>query len=271
MSGNLCIRPLRQEELGQLDDIAPAEWNTNVGATFRLHYGRPYFYCIGAIQQGQVIGCANGLLHGKTGWLGNIIVRPGWRGQGLGSALTASLIAFFKARGCNSLLLVATEMGESIYRKAGFEVSSLYLFLKNDQTAHLKTVRGVRPLESDDIPAVLEIDRQITGEERAEFLEQFLAGGMLYEGGQGVEGFLLPRLANGLILACSEAAGLALLRFKMSRGSPTVVVPEANSTALGLLRRSGYRVTARAPRMFLGKEVNWRPEGVYSRAAGYCG
>lgn len=271
MTEDIQIRTLNRDELAQLEDIAPPEWNTNVGAVFASHYGEPYFHCIGAFAGDRVAGCANGLLNGKAGWLGNIIVRPEWRGRGLGTALTRELMGFFKSQGCTSQLLVATELGEPIYNRLGFTVSSRYVFLRNEQTAHLKAVRGVRPLEAADIPQVLEIDREVTGEERAAFVQKFIASGFVYGPGHKVDGFFLPGLSNGLTLAQTEQAGLALLRFKMARGGPTVVIPEANRAALDLLKRSGYREFARAPRMFFGEEVNWKPGGVFSRGSGYCG
>ncbi len=271
MADEIEIRPLHRDELAQLDDIAPAGWATNINTIFSFHYGQAYFYCIGAVTDGKVAGCANGLWNGKAGWLGNIVVRPEWRGRGLGTALTSSLMAFFKGKGCDSQLLIATELGEPIYRKLGFERSGIYIFMKNEQTAHLKPVRNVRPLAEADVPEVQAIDREISGEAREAFLGRFLAGGCVFPAKGTLDGFFLPSLANGLVLARTERAGLALLRYKMARGGPLVVVPEQNAAALDLLKRSGYRESARAPRMFFGEEVAWQPAGVYSRGSGFCG
>jgi len=41
--------------------------------------------------------------------------------------------------------------------------------------------------------------------------------------------------------------------------------------ALQFLEKNGYREINTAPRMFLFKEVDWRPEMVFSRGLGYCG
>jgi GNAT superfamily N-acetyltransferase len=99
---SLKIRPVKYIELPLLQNLAPSEWNTDVSRLFASYFGQPYFHPIVAVHTGQVVGCANGLLHQGTGWLGNIIVLPEYRHQGIGSALTAYLVEYFHIHGCFS-------------------------------------------------------------------------------------------------------------------------------------------------------------------------
>jgi len=136
----LEIRPVKSIELPLLKGFAPVEWNTDLTEAFSFHFGRPYFHPVVAEQDGRVVGCAQGLLNGKTGWLGNVIVLPEFRGRGIGLALTQSLVDFFKAEGCISQVLIATKMGEPVYRRLGFAVTSRYIFLKRPECSQLNQV-----------------------------------------------------------------------------------------------------------------------------------
>src|SRR5512135_494860 len=106
----LEIRELRAAELPILKDFSPPEWHTDISAIFGRHFGRPYFYPIVAEWEGAIAGCANGLLNGDAGWLGNIIVLPEARGKGIGKALTQHLVEFFRAKRVRHQILIATSL-----------------------------------------------------------------------------------------------------------------------------------------------------------------
>lgn len=266
------IRPITSTELPPLKDFAPPDWNTDLSLMFSFHFGQPYFHPIVAELDGQIAGCANGLRNGNTGWLGNIIVLPESRGQGIGHALTAGLMDFFRGRGVAHQVLIATEMGEPVYRKLGFETVSEYIFLKRTREVDPGPANDVRPATALDFPAILALDRAITGEERAAFLGRFLSEAWVHACPSGaVDGFYLPGLANGPVLAENDEAGLALLALRLGRGAATSVVPGANTAAMDFLLANGFVETGRAPRMVLGPDTAWYPGGVYSRGSGFCG
>ncbi len=114
------IRELKSTETTLLKDFAPPDWNTDLSVLFSFHFGQPYFYPVVCELDGKVVGCANGLCHGNAGWLGNIIVLPETRGQGIGQALTRRLVEFFHNQGIVHQVLTATKLGEPVYRKLGF-------------------------------------------------------------------------------------------------------------------------------------------------------
>jgi len=270
---SLKIRPVKSIELPLLKDFAPPEWNNDISRLFMLYFGQPYFHPIVAELNGEIAGCANGLLNQKTGWLGNIIVLPDYRRQGIGSALTAYLVEFFHKLGCTSQVLVATVLGEPVYTKLGFTVRSTYTFLRSANAIPARPTPHVRKVEPGDFETIRELDCEITGEKRAAFLERFLAGGWVYQAGvrEKLSGFFLPDLASGPVIARDVEAGLELLQFKLGRGCISVVLPSSNKTALDFLIGSGFQVENTAPRMTLGPELTWRPEGVFCRGSGYCG
>jgi GNAT superfamily N-acetyltransferase len=269
----LKIRLLEHSELPLLKDFAPPEWNTDLSVTFSFHFGYPYYYPVVADLEGIMVGCAQGLLNGEVGWLGNIITLPEYRGQGIGQALTQHLVEFFRAKGCTSQILVATQLGEPVYHKLGFIEVSRYVFLKRADPLEPEPTSRVRQAKEKDFPCILALDREATGEERAPFLGRFFETAWVYEKGpsEGVEGFYLPDLRDGPLIARAEQSGLALLKFKLGQGRTSVVVPEGNIPALDFLKGAGFAEFDSAPRMALGKDADWKPAWVFSRGAGYCG
>jgi Acetyltransferase (GNAT) domain len=115
------------------------------------------------------------------------------------------------------------------------------------------------------------LDEEITGEQRYDFIKRFFLTGWVYESSDNIEGAYLPGLGSGLIFAKNQDAGLELLKFKLSTSKTRIVIPSENKIALDFLKNEGYQSFSTAPRMFLGNEVNWKPELVFSRATGYSG
>ncbi len=269
----LQIRELIASDLPSLKDFAPREWNVDLSVTFRRHFGQPYFYPIVAEQDGTLVGCANGLLQGSAGWLGNIIVQPAHRGHGIGSALTKEVIKSFHAKNMEYQILVATSMGEPIYRRLGFQVVSYYIFFARQRALPSPdAVVGVRSMERKDEEAIFALDKSITGEKRGAFIRAYLHGACVHADPSGrLDGYYLPALGTGLIIAANDAAGLSLLHYKVTHGGDVCVIPEQNRVAVDYLRSHGFTETGRAPRMALGPDIAWQPENVYSRGSGFCG
>lgn len=180
---------------------------------------------------------------------------------------------YFCQHGCTSQVLIATKLGEIIYAKLGFKVNSSYTFLRSEITIPAAPTPFIRKARPRDFEAMRELDREITGEHRAAFLEQSLAEGWVFQSRvqEPVAGFFLPTLESGPILARDTTAGLELLKYKLGLGCTFVVVPSSNLPALEFLINVGFHVENTAPRMTLGEEVNWIPAGVFSRGGGFCG
>jgi GNAT superfamily N-acetyltransferase len=242
-------RDLELRDIPTLAAFAPEGWRVALDAVLLQHVGRRYFHAWVAVHAGRIVAVGQGIVTGRTGWIGNIIVESGMRSRGLGSRMTQVVMAGLGRRGCSSLLLVATPMGESLYRKLGFCGTSEYVFL---DVPRLPSLAGsaIRRLTHADLIVVLGIDARVSGE---------------------TDGVFLPSFGSGLVLGEAPAAGLDLLRFKHAYFSQSAVVPATNAVALQFLMEHGARETARAPRMALGEEAAWRPECLFARATGYCG
>ncbi len=267
------IRDLTPSDIPQLSGFAPAEWNCDISAIFGSHYGKSYFHAIVAVVGGKLVGCGNGVINGDVGWLGNIIVLEEHRRQGIGRALTEHLVGQFGAVGCRSLLLIATPMGEALYRKLGFSDQSRYEFYDGPQlspSVQNPRIHQARPEHSADIIA---LDRGVSGENRKPLIRNFLTTGFVMLGASGdeISGIYLPDFGGGLIEAVDDESGLALLHFKQSSARRQAVIPEQNRSAREFLVNRGYTLTHSACRMALGPEVAWKPQCVFGRATGYTG
>ncbi len=260
-------------EASKLRNFPPEDWSLDLPAFVALHFGQSYFYPIIAEDREQVVGYANGILHGSVGWLGNIIVAPEFRRQGIGHELTVHLAEYLKSRGCTSQLLIATEMGKNIYCRIGFHPVAEYSFYKGNPAHPSRHSHAIREIGVDDIPAVASLDREMTGEDRFQLINRFLSQAWVYapDPSAGIRGAYLPEFGAGLIIARDAEAGLELLKFRLGRGETAATVPSANTAAREFLEREGFELTRTAPRMVLGNDVPWKPELLYNRATGYCG
>jgi GNAT superfamily N-acetyltransferase len=240
---------------------------------FTFHFGHPYFYPIVAEVGNKIIGCGIVIIHGNVSWLGTIIVLPEYRRQGAGKEITSHLIEYCKGKGCKTQLLIASEMGESVYRKLGFTTSATYVIYKRESIVPIQHISNVREVRQEDAKYIKELDREITGEERFTFLERFLSTGWVYvpERSACVSGVYLQDFGSGLIITKDSEAGLALMKLRFNRGKTTAVVPSLNTIAREYLLSEGFQEYRTAPRMVLGQDVNWNPAMLYNRATGYCG
>ncbi len=235
------------------------------------HFGRGYFHARVSAESGRILAVGQGIAAGHAGWIGNIIVRPEARNRGLGSRVTQDIVDLLRARDCSAFLLIATELGEPVYQKLGFRTRGEYVFLRLPRLPAPPTtfVRRLQPSETD---AVFQLDAFATGEARGGLLAPHLGAGRAHVDPDGaLDGFFLPSLGAGQVVARRPPAGLELLRFKHAFYPCNAVVPAGNSAALHFLIEHGAEETARAPRMAFGDEVAWRPECIFARGAGYCG
>lgn len=111
----------------------------------------------------SVIGCGQ-----RVAWIGMILVDTAWRGQGLGKLAFAGALEDARTAGYEVLGLDATDLGEPIYRKFGFEVCQ-----------PIARWGGIlQPAASDETPAIregfsadlAELDRASCGEDRSRIL-----------------------------------------------------------------------------------------------------
>jgi ribosomal protein S18 acetylase RimI-like enzyme len=70
---------------------------------------------------GRFAGLVSFVHHGASAWIGNLIIRPEWRGQGFGKHLFEEALGCLAEKKAASVWLTASEAGYPLYQRRGFE------------------------------------------------------------------------------------------------------------------------------------------------------
>jgi GNAT superfamily N-acetyltransferase len=222
----------------------------------------------------SIVGTGAGLLFGATGWIGGLGVEPGSRRRGIASQLTARVVEWLREHGAQTLLLQATAQGRPVYEGLGFVPEGGYRMwsvpparrARRRWAAHPAGSSELRPLRTDDLKAVLALDRSVTGEDRSlPIRAAWSTGGVALHGGEGLRGYHLDTpWGPGPTVAGDRDAGLVLLEAaQRADESVRVGVPEANTAGVDAMRDRGFEEVAGTERMRLGPAVPWRPDLVF--------
>ena len=223
---------------------------------------------------GEIIATGVGTVNGSAGWIGSIFVAPDWRGRGLGRDITQAIIDRLESAGCRSLLLVATSDGRRLYERMGFEVQTRYRIL---QAVGLPPVAdepaAVRAFAPGDLDAILGLDREGTGEDRAHAIRRLAdpESTRVAPGVDGVvDGFVIRApWGGGATVARSPEAAVRIVTARRRAAGPEgrvrVGLVDENAEGLARLAEVGLRLMWSAPRMVRGEPLPWRPETIWGQ------
>jgi GNAT superfamily N-acetyltransferase len=268
----LTIKQCEQTDVEKITHLQPQGWE-DITYYFRFYCKQTFCYPIMAIYDNKIAGVANGIITGKTGWLSHIIVSHDYRRKGFGNKLTQHIIDYLNSQGCKTQLLIATEMGEKLYEKLGFKKVSSYCFFRGSKLNIKVNDENIRPLIQPHFEPLLQIDREISGEDRRQMLESFNSKGWGYFDidSQELTGYYLSDIGEGLVIAKDATAGTELLNLKHSLKEYKAVLPDENEDGKKFLTSNGFQNYSKASRMILGEEIKWKPNLVFSRIGGFYG
>ena len=243
--------------------------------------GQPTVAPLVAERDGEIVGTGVGSAHGPVGWVGTIFVEPARRGSGLGRAVTRAVIDELEARGCRTLVLIATSMGRPVYEREGFEILdeqvrfSIDGLLSNDASPDPL----IRPFALADFHAVAALDRFATGEDRSAVLLSLLSPESTWvavDPAGEVRGYLARApWRGGALIAPDPDDALRLL--EMRRRS-TGLSGKAGAGLLGSnvagrerLRSAGWHEEGSGVRMIRGEPLDWHPEAIWGQFNGALG
>lgn len=168
-----------------------------------------------ALRGDTVVATALATPMGDLAMANMIIVDETMRGSGLGKAVMERTLAFLAPQ---EWRLTATTMGLPLYRKLGFEPFGA-VHQHHGIVAAFDAPAGVRQAAADDLPAILEMDRAVTGADRGALLTRLFDRGQvaLVEG----HGFaVLHKFGRGWmmgpVVARDQAVAQDLLTFHMA-------------------------------------------------------
>lgn len=264
------IQALNHNDVNLLHDLQPDGW-PDITPNFYFYTASPFCFPIKIIIDGKIAGIGAAIIHHEIAWLGHIIVHAEQRGKGIGSYITETLIDIAKQHNCQTINLIATGLGAPVYEKAGFTTETEYLFFKDINLGKQPAFSPhIKPYGKAFREQIAETDHLTSQEDRMFFFEEHLAGGFVYCSNNIVEGFYLPTLGEGLIIANTAPAGIELLRLHLNTNNK-VAFPKDNLHAATFLYEKGFKEFRTAKRMRLGKSSNVRLSNIYNRIAGNIG
>jgi GNAT superfamily N-acetyltransferase len=263
------ILPLNPSDLDLLPQIQPHDW-ADIRIPISSYLEPDYCFPFKAVIDDVLVGTGTAILHEKTGWLSTIVTHGQYRNQGIGKCMTEHLLAFLQNQNCEYIYLIATTLGEPVYNKVGFVTESRYSYFRDINLENLVISDNIIPYQSNYKQEIFELDALISGEDRSQHLAVFLSDSFVYLENEKVEGAYFPSFGDGLIVANTETGGLELMKkrfqkFKMAS------FPEENKTAHDFMSSSDYEPVMTHARMHFGKQMPWKPEGLYNRVGGNIG
>lgn len=217
----------------------------------------------------KILAIGTSIFHGRSAWVAHIIVGKDFRNRGLGTLITEALIKDILQRKFTTIQLVATPMGEPIYRKLGFQKDIEYAFVKDGvHTSEPNNILSYQPEYADEI---LSLDAYASGEDRTQLLTPHLNEAKIILGDRKVAGFYMPTLGEGLIIASDVEAGIKLMRYKHGQDFKYAAIPRPNEAAVNFLLENGYHEFRVGIRMWYGEKLSWHPEMLYGRIGGNLG
>ena len=225
---------------------------------------------------GTIIATGVGTANGEVGWIGTIFVEPAWRGRGLGRSITQSIIGRLDGAGCRTLALVATNEGRQLYERMGFEVQTQYRILQAVGLPPIDAAAGVRSFEAGDLPGLIALDREGTGEDRTHAITRFAApetARVLVNGGRdgsSVDAFVIRApWGGGATVARTPEAALRIITARRRAAGPEgrvrVGLLDENAEGMERLTEVGFRLLWSAPRMVRGEPRDWHPDWIYGQ------
>ncbi|WP_035462354.1 GNAT family N-acetyltransferase [Alicyclobacillus macrosporangiidus] len=208
------------------------------------------------------------LYDGRIASLGNVMVDPQFRRKGLATRLVTECLAEAKTVGA-PVLLVATPMGEPLYRKLGFQtigyVHRLEIDPADTPAAGSSLSIDVRPLPPGDLEEIVRLDQRAFGACRSTVYETLFALRTPGWGYRDADGALLgftfairkpSALCLGPVVARDVSIALALVR-RVSSGWTVPVrvdVPHEQTAFRYRLMAGGFRERMTSPVMRIGAD-----------------
>ena len=266
MQSDLKIRPMSRPEFDRLVDWAAAEgWNPGLHDAEVFWQTDPAAF-VAAELDGELIGGGSIVSYdGRFGFMGFFIMRPEFRGRGLGSRLWHARRDRLRARlqpGAAIGMDGVFEM-QPFYARGGFGFSHRDIRFQGEGVA-ADLSSGLVPVEQLPFAQLLAYDSAHFPAPRADFLRAWVAQAdsraLAVPGERGLRGYgvirrcregakIGPLFADDPATAEQLFAGLAAF----APGQPVFLdVPENNPDAMALARGHGMREVFGCAHMYLG-------------------
>ena len=263
---DLLIRGMKNEDLTFAAECTAAEgWVSENRDSLEGFFENDPAGCLIAEDQGQPVGICVATFYGKSGFIGELIVRPEVRGRGAGAELLNRGVQLLLARGVSTVYLDGVVRAVELYERNRFQkVCRSWRFF-----GHLvgKPSSKVRRMALGDLDQVFKLDRLSFGEDRSFFLrrrlEIFPELCFILEDRERITGFLFGRsgadwVSAGPWVMHEDAQNsielLYAIAFEAGDRPISLGILDSNQNACGLVRSLGFLERVDSPwRMALGR------------------
>jgi GNAT superfamily N-acetyltransferase len=231
--------------------------------------------CVVAEWEGRPVGTTATTVLGDVGWIAMVLVEKAVRGRGIGTRLVEHAIAHLERRKVGTMRLDATGLGRPVYEKLGF-VPEYEVARWEGIAAAAAPGPRVSPIAADELDAVVELDRDVTGTDRRRLIEHLYRRQPDAMRGVRVRGKVAAYATHrrgsravqiGPVVALEPAVGVALFdeALHCCAGQPVFVdIPAENSPATNSARFKGLVFQRKWMRMRRGRSICDRPAQLWA-------
>ncbi len=263
MNAGYRCRTMTRAEVGQAVRWAADEgWNPGLHDADTFRAADPSGFFIGVLDGEPAASLSVVKYADSFAFLGLYIVRPAFRGRGLGWALWQHGMASAPGRQVGLDGVVAQQDN---YRKSGFTVAWRNVRHEGRGMARVATDPRVVPLASLSLESVRAYDAAFFPADRSAFLRAWLAqadaSGFAWAEDGNLRGYgLIRRCLRGWKIGplfadaapIAEALFVSLAGCASSEDAVFLDIPEPNAAACALVQRHGMRMVFETARMYTG-------------------
>ncbi len=264
---SLIIHAMNTRDLTFAEECIEAEgWVSENHKTMEGFFSHDPAGCLVAELDGKQVGIGVATSYGHCGFIGELIVRPDSRGQGVGAALLNHACAYLRQHGAYTIYLDGVVKAVGLYKRNGFR--KVCRSLRFSGKVDGKASSGVRSIREKDLPSIFELDCRHFGADRSFFLRRRWIlypelSKLLVDEGR-VTGYILGRRGEGWmavgpwVVEESEPHPEWLLEAQaVTSGNQafSIGMLESNQRALAIIQSYGFVERADSPwRMALGPD-----------------
>jgi len=259
------------DDLKEIRQLQPEGW-PDIVTDFEFYVRSAFCNPIKTVVGDKIVGVGVTIIFDESAWIAHIIVEQEFRKRGIGTRIVEELLNKLEAYSIDTYMLIATEIGKSLYVDAGFRVVSEYCYFQREKPwADQIISKNVIPYTSEHYAEIIELDKKVSGERREALLFDYLKGSRVFFQNNSVKGYYIPGLGEGVIIADEISAGLELMKVKYSRMNKAVL-PAENSAGISFLMQNGFvKTPKKGTRMAFGEDLKWNPDKIFSRIGGNFG
>jgi predicted N-acetyltransferase YhbS len=214
----------------------------------------------------------------KLAWIGNVIVDRRYRGKSIGSSLVQSAVERLQSLGTQHIGLYCFGENVRFYRRLGFVRDVPFVRLQRNPRPFHFTPLAPNPPRTLPLRAVVEADEKAFGADRSRLIRTVLrtkAGWYLgFSNAPSGASYLLVKeykemreIGPWICIRPARAQPSEMLHLAIAKtaAKPIEVSCFRNHQAVGLLRKTGFRVVRHGYRMYFDKIPRiGRPEASYA-------